>query len=149
MLCQLFQGRPAIVGFAAIALVLAAAGCSTAPSAGQAAPPVKEGKNLPSDLTEPSPERSATVSFLRDKSSLDATCTYKILVNGRVAFSIGNGGNQTIHLAPGQYSIGMESGRGACPNIAISQSTAVSPGGEMIFRIFSPNRYGAQLIRIK
>ena|SRR5690348_13148989 len=149
MLCHDLQMRFATIGLMAIAAVLAASGCSSAPTAREGGRPVAKWRISQPDLLVPSPERTAVVSFLRDKGTIDAKCTHNILVNGRVAFAIRNGESQTIYLAPGQYSIGMQSSGSGCPNVGISEYTNLGPGAHETYRIFSPNSYGARLIKIK
>jgi hypothetical protein len=148
MLCQDLQKRSATLVFAAGALALALYGCTPTQTSGRDGKAGLEGRVSRPDLTVPSPERAVAVSFLRDRGSIDAKCVHDILVNGRFAFSLSNGESQTIYLSPGQYSFGMQSGGRGCPNVAISQSTALGVAGET-YRISSPNGYGAQLVRIK
>jgi hypothetical protein len=149
MLCQQPKKRLVAIGLAAIGWVLVVSGCSTSPRSEQRGRLVPRGRISQPDITVPSSERNAIVSFLRDKGSIDAKCTHNILVNGRRAFSIRNGESQTIYLGPGEYFIGMESSGGACPHVAISERVTLGKRGEQTYRIFSPNGYGAQLIRIK
>jgi hypothetical protein len=149
MPCQPFRRDLVIVGTIVVCLALVTSGCVTAPGAETGGTHLKRDQSLKPAFTEPSPERTVKVFFIREKGSIDANCSYSILVNGLAAFSIRNGEAQTIYVAPGQNSIGMQSGRRGCPNVAISQSSTFDQGSEATYRIFSPNPYGAILVRTK
>jgi len=135
--------------FLAVVLVVVAAACSTVPISEQSGKQVPRDRIYKTDLMIPSPERTARVTFLRDSGILGVACTDKILVNGEAAFSIRAGEYQTIYLAPGQYFFGLETGGGACPDVATSQNTVLMEGAEESYRILRPSDFTLRLTRIK
>lgn len=128
---------------------LTAVGCSTTPISEQGGGLVPSERIYQTELTAPSVERNAKVTFLRDSGILGIACTDTVLVNGRAAFAIRSGEYQSLYLSPGQYFFGLETGGGACPDVAISQNTTLGEGAEETYRILRPSDFSLRLTRIK
>jgi hypothetical protein len=145
-----FKGRSRMKRFhALLPLLLCIAACSTTPITEQSGKPVPSDRIYLPEFTVQSAERTAKVSFLRDSGILGVACTDKVLVNGRPVFAIRAGEYQSLFLPPGQYFFGLETGGGACPDVATSQNTTLTNGAEETYRILRPSDFALRLTRIK
>ena len=89
----------------------------------------------------PSPEKTARVSFLRGAEALGSACTYRILVDGKAAFTLKGNEQQTLYLAPGSYWFGLEMAPGSgalsllCPATFTREHGIVADGAEETYRV--------------
>ncbi|MCU9949862.1 DUF2846 domain-containing protein [Pseudomonas sp. PDM13] len=134
--------------FLGLALALAA-GCSTSPVSEGEAERVPSERIYASDLVGKAQGDQASVLFLRDTGILGVGCTHDIYVNNRKVFSIRAGEGISLKLQPGEYSFRLETGGGACPNVATSQDANLKPAGAIAYRILTPSDFGLRLTRIK
>lgn len=88
----------------------------------------------------PSPEKTAKVSFFRGTEASGSACTYRILVDGKNAFTLQSGERQTLYLAPGPYWFGLEMAPGSgalslfCPATFTREYGIVADGVEETYR---------------
>jgi hypothetical protein len=88
----------------------------------------------------PSPEKTAKVSFFRDTEASGSACTYRILIDGKTAFTLRSGEHQTLYLAPGPYWFGLEMAPGSgalslfCPATFTREYGIVADGVEETYR---------------
>jgi hypothetical protein len=132
-----------------LAAALALTACSTTQIRENQAAAVPTERITQQELASPSSERTAKVSFTRDRGFLGGACAHRVSIDGRLAFSLRPGETQTIYLAPGQHFFGLESGGGLCPGTSESQTTNLGPTDEQAFRIMVSASSGQRLSRIK
>ena len=125
-------------------------GCSTAPISEATGSRVISERIYDQSLTvAPSNSVYGTVSFLRDKGFSGGGCTHVISINGKKAFAIRQGEHMTVFLPPGDHLLGLETGGGLCPNIAISQDLRLSANQSVSYRILLPSDGSLRLTRVK
>ncbi|WP_083265606.1 MULTISPECIES: DUF2846 domain-containing protein [Pseudomonadaceae] len=137
--------------FGALAVLagLVLTGCSTSPVTEQQAEVIPGDRVYAADLVGKASGGQASVVFLRDTGLLGAACTHDVFVNNRKAFSIRPGEGIWLKLPPGEYSFRLETGGGACPNVATSQDANLKSTSEIAYRILTPSDFGLRLTRIK
>ena len=55
----------------------------------------------------------------------------------------------SFHLAPGEYLVLVEFGRGLCPNVALSQDVQIVAGQTRSYRVLLPSDGAARLVRVE
>lgn len=129
--------------FALLACCLLAA-CSTTPiTQGEAAPPTAV---LAPELLSVAPG-TGEVAILRDRGGLGSGCLHQVTVDGRHVATLDNGEGVTLHLPAGQHVIGVNFGRGICPNVAMSAEPIVEAGERIVYRISLAADGAARLTR--
>ena len=105
--------------------------------------------------SEPSAEKTAKVSFSREKEASGSACTYRILVDGKIAFTLKSGEHQTLYLAPGPYWFGLEMAPGGgalsllCPATFTREYGIVADGAEETYRVLTEDFGRPTLLRIE
>ncbi|MGF7240632.1 hypothetical protein ABIC11_001045 [Pseudomonas oryzihabitans] len=129
--------------------LLVLTGCSTDPVTKLTAGAVPDSRQYDQALLKRKSSDQAEVSFLRDSGFLGSACTHDIYVDGTKAFSVRQGEGMSVFVDPGEHVFRLETGGGACPNVATSQETNLKPGADVIYRILIPSDLSLRLTRIK
>lgn len=135
--------------FCVMVIIAIASGCSTTPITEQEGRPVPSERIYSPEYTSQDIGRTATVSIFRDEGFLGGGCTHEVLVNGHKVFAIKPAEYITLHLIPGQYFFGLETGEGLCPNVSTSQGTILADGAREVYRILIPSDGTLRLTRVK
>lgn len=107
-------------------------GCSTTPTTQEAAR-APTAVQAP-ELLQPTPG-TGQVAVLRDRGYHGSGCLQQVKVDGRTVATLDSGEGVTLHLAPGQRLLQVESGHGICQNVSLSAEPVVSVGSRAVYRI--------------
>ncbi len=89
------------------------------------------------------------MTFLRDSGFLGSGCSHDLYVNNRKAFAIRAGEGISLALEPGEYLFRLETGGGACPNVAISEDATLKRGDARVYRVLIPSDITLRMTRIQ
>lgn len=125
------------------------AACSTVPvSVNNARLIPSERIYQPTYFTKKSDDQ-AKVTITRDKGFAGSGCSHDIYANNVKMFSIRAGEIANIYLKPDDYIFRLETGRGVCPNIVISEDVILKPKMNVEYRILLPSDMDLRLTRMK
>ena len=136
-----------LIGFLVMSFL---SGCSTSPVTEITGKTLLEARIYEKSYIAPESVQlnKATVLFLRDSGFVGSACSHDIYVNDVKVFSIRQGEKIKLALDPGRYLFRLESG-GACPSVAVSQSTKLESGDNEVYRILIPSDFSLRLTRMR
>lgn len=80
-------------------------------------------------------DNQATVIFTRDSGFTGSGCRFDVLINNETIFNMGQNERIELFLDPGSYFFKISTGRGACPNLSLSQNTILTVNDIQEYRI--------------
>lgn len=120
------------------ALSLAVSACSTVPAAQGEAKRVPAERVYAASYLAPSADRSATILVARDKGFLGSGCSHDIVLNNEKVVSLRQGEAATIHVAPGDYFLKLETGGGLCGGFSMFNNITIKTGETQAYRVLVP-----------